>query len=1070
MGGKDNAPLPTPKDMVIVTVVLCGPKGAFNTSQENYNLKWRVIGSKQGVVETETGHNDIHIQIGLDEKCEHHGQANKFAFQENFYRVTISLRGYCNPTVNKAAWEERCKSCKLSTSTKLLGSNEDELIRNVLHYMENPHLEAVKADRKAVRRGRRGVVSNSSDTADNTHHDRLPPELLLTDPSNKDSYKNCPWADVPDANKIHRATLSPILHQKQAIAPLYFSWPMQQVLLKNRCIVRLLIYNHGNKEKEKNTIPLIAMSQPMLQSGSGALVLPTEMTWYPKSTMQQLAHVKHTNVSQPIICTEHPLMATSLVLTCKNRIDTTSGADVLLRNAQEFFVYGSGGSSSRLGEAGAAMIGGITAESAAHPWGFSAFPQDTHSNKTNKVLLHCAENCQVLDVWMGYDLVEALAPQIVAALDDDAKRRRMVLHVGRFYCYGEETVEGETSAELGAIQQQHGLDDHLSFRTRQHKIFHLRRIDEKLFRGLYYEDDSEKLKQDWRVITITDRPGEFVDLHLPEGDTLAAHCGVGASMPGGIVATQLWYHYKQRLDPFRDHFMRVDDNHIIPQVKSHERADSKPWIELRNELRKNNPFAIQVNGKRALETKIAIDDWITLQIGLSAAGFYRMKKLSLTPSNLSIPLSNPKFGAIMGMFSFPMPIRDYDLPPLLYGILSQTGFENETNFVETPPRMEDDLLASVICHVFGRASAIGVFYKSLPANDRKNCLRKANIETLIAFINKVVAARGVGMSRLIVHQYENQIPAPLRTSSKAATTFLREFAGMTDYIVGHVLKEGKTRREYVIGLADAMASVVDGSTGPQFYFVAQHIIATLALSYKEGRFGEITLDNVHMGPGSKEALKAIGLLSKRPELTHEQKNDAFDPLSNYINDSEAKLFMSKIMNLRKNQLDALGLMKTRNSVVVKLTGRKFSFLDMEHMLCKLYLFLNKKSPSRMQSVQPNYHLCQCHPARYNTEDLDPLRVQGGYGWDTEHIAGDAKTSFEAMDYRLSWKLQFRSEWDGTPNFNEVPVLDPKLRKEEEKNGGKTSQDQSSLVCAEDGADELGVGLHLRGSNAYYRNA
>ena len=162
-----------------------------------------------------------------------------------------------------------------------------------------------------------------------------------------------------------------------------------------------------------------------------------------------------------------------------------------------------------------------------------------------------------------------------------------------------------------------------------------------------------------------------------------------------------------------------------------------------------------------------------------------------------------------------------------------------------------------------------------------------------------------------------------------------------------------------------------------------------------------------MGPGSKEALKALRLVSHQPKLSDKEKNDPFNPLSNYLYPEEGRLFLDKIKNFKKKQLDAMGLGRCEDSrIFVKLTGWEICFLDIKHMLCKLYLFLNKKSPSRMQSTEPNFHLCQCHPAKYNTDDLNPLRVQGGYGWNMTQIANEAKAAFESMDYQLPWKLQF----------------------------------------------------------------
>ena len=104
-------------------------------------------------------------------------------------------------------------------------------------------------------------------------------------------------------------------------------------------------------------------------------------------------------------------------------------------------------------------------------------------------------------------------------------------------------------------------------------------------------------------------------------------------------------------------------------------------------------------------------------------------------------------------------------------------------------------------------------------------------------MKKAVSAPGVTMNRFIVQQYAKQIPIPLQVSVDCATAFLEEFVEKVDLVVEMVLKRGRSRRDYVVKLLEVMSSIVPGVAANKFYFVAQHIIATLALSYPENHFG-----------------------------------------------------------------------------------------------------------------------------------------------------------------------------------------------------------------------------------------
>jgi hypothetical protein len=1055
--------------MVIVTLVLSGPVGSVMPGKRNYKLIWRTTEGSNPQFSTKTGHNEIHIQIGLDGHCEHGGQAIKFDFLANCWRLTITLRCYINPTVNLKAWQARAAIFKLTPETRLLGENKEDLIYDILTMFQNPQLTAVSAEVGSSGR-KELVMEKSSGKSKEKESVRLDNALLLCHESNRDVYPNCPFADIPDENMSLLSKVPAILQQRQPIVKLYLSWIMQSILLKYGIVLRILVYEHGIKEMKKRGIPIVSMAVPMFQAGSCGLVLPEAMTYYSVAAMQLLVNVIHTNRAKPIICNDHRYACTSVVLTCVNRVDHKSLRNVLLKSADEFFFYGSGGAGHVVGQAGSAAKKAYTSELDA--WGYPPSPQDTDTNKINEVLLRCAENTQMLSVWLGPDIVRKVMGDDMPPMKNDE-----YLHVGRFYCFGEETREGQTSYATAMDKEEYGLDENAGFRLRSHKVYHVRRIPEDRFKGLHEKKavNTNDPESDWRLLTITDRSDEYADLRLPDEEyNLIRQTGVGADALAGAVARQLEYHYEQRIAPIKEQLPRVGKVPVIGEWDPDKREDSKPWIEDRNKLRRDNPFSVPLNKKKKRRPKkISLLEFRLLMQAVAMAGFMRMLQMSIKEgSRFSIPLTDVRLGSILRQFSSPMPIRDYDVCPLLYIMLCKTGlrrYKKKDCVLREKSDLGEDLLAAVICHLYGRPGFIGNYIEHFKEGRPEECLRRENVPHFIAHMKRAVSDHRVSMSRCVVQQYEKQIPAALRTSIDAAVLFLSSFVEKLDSIVEMLLPgKMKNRRQFVMALGNVMASLLPGVAAPRFYFLAQHIVATLALSYWDGAFGKIDLDDVHMGPGSKEAVEHLGLLRNRPAA---KEADGFDCLSNYLHEMEAKAIFAKFLGLRQYELTAMGMFAKDGKLFVTLTGRELTYLDIEHMLCKLYLYLNKKSPPGLQSLEPSYHVCQCHPARLNTNVLDIMAVKGigakGQYNVMEDLAKFAVEDFNKhmKDFKLTWKLLFRDEWgEKEPDFDQPPLLDPELERYETE---ASQEEESRYIDAAAGADEDGRGCYVKGPNVYW---
>ena len=229
-------------------------------------------------------------------------------------------------------------------------------------------------------------------------------------------------------------------------------------------------------------------------------------------------------------------------------------------------------------------------------------------------------------------------------------------------------------------------------------------------------------------------------------------------------------------------------------------------------------------------------------------------------------------------------------------------------------------------------------------------------------------------------------------------------------------------------------STLSSIPASEFYFVAQHIIKTLAESYAEDddRFGPVTLDDVHMGPGSRMAIALLDLPWNRPKKTtkmpdepgldeqESNKEDPYFPMSNYLHLKEANRLMAYIKQLNAKQLRCLGLYRdSAGQIRVILTGRLVTYLILEHIKCKVYLFFNRKSASGMIAENPILDVPQCPPVRYNVDDLDPILLQGALSKSMQVIVTEALEAFKNLDFHMPWKARLKSEYPDSLGWDEI---------------------------------------------------
>ena len=121
-------------------------------------------------------------------------------------------------------------------------------------------------------------------------------------------------------------------------------------------------------------------------------------------------------------------------------------------------------------------------------------------------------------------------------------------------------------------------------------------------------------------------------------------------------------------------------------------------------------------------------------------------------------------------------------------------------------------------------------------------------------------------------------------------------------------------------------------------------------------------DYIVLGHGGKEGFsvmgKSLGLLTKPPTA----KSSSEERLRYWIAvgkcSKRIREFVAKSMS--EEELTELGLIKIGGIVTIIANGRHFSDTDVEHMMCKLYLLLQRYRGSRAFS-NPAPWRPHCHP-------------------------------------------------------------------------------------------------------------
>ena len=1027
---KTNAKLPTKDTMVVTTLVLVIPDDQLLSPEPNYTLEWFSNDTSNRIAKAETASNYMHIQFFVQGLSKHGGSPMMSAVKsDNAHRITMSWRGYCNPAVNVEAWRKRLAFMKEfydPPRTPLIGAEWDKQVKlGPCNIVLNPMKAGFRARAKAGERTIQDQNKEREQKARKAQKKKATDPTSLMHPSNADSYNNC--ADGLISNPEKLVSLVPIMKFRQTIAELYMSWHFQYLLLKRNIVLRVLLYNHNRKDVLGDK-PLVIQSVPLIRD-EGELKIPTNRYVMPKTAMLALAHLKWTDQAKPIVSTAHQL-ATSLCLSCKLRLHNPSAKKVLeigkgykRTDKRQLKVYGSGGAPVTTGSAGANVSGGYMPEIDAAA--LDSSPQALDG--INAILAKWAQHNHLINVWMSRDLVIDLNPKETRSMEEDES-----MFVGLFFVCKLEILPPATDEQL---QEDYpflnGTDDlnkypHLGFRACPHICLTLEMIAEDEHDRFVTKCKKKKL----HLLTITDAVDERATFEVPmstDGKRNVNHqIGFGLTHKNTLYHQHMMFHIEQHIKKIYQKLPGLHKIDDIPELLPNERKDSEAWHEYRESLQAQDPYG----PSHMLTKRIFRHELMGLAQAMGFVALVRALSMCVDDAtNTIMPLVWDALGTVLMKFTFPSPIRPYDPPVLLaFKMVSVPVDPKKQNCDQR--NLAEDLFVVFECHLFGRARGLGHYVNSLPVEEQDECMRRSKVDRFAKHIMEVDKKEKGAMFSFVVKQYEKQIPKELRRNAETATTLLRQLADSADYIAKTVLQPGKPRRkQYVEDLATEMAKMVVGTSQSEHLFVAQHIIATLAEMYPDDRFGEVGVEDVYMGPGSRSAVAILGFKKSRPQR---DDNKSFVAMSDFLSPDEAKFLLDGLMDLEPDALTSMGLYRdSKLETRVRLSGRKLNLLDLEHLLCKLYLFMKRKSPPGMSATEPKWHSFYCHPMRYNNERLAPENLQMSDGTKPmKQYAQEAIDAFEKSKFVMPWKFLLKAEWPTTTPWTEAgcSTVEPHLER------------------------------------------
>jgi hypothetical protein len=343
----------------------------------------------------------------------------------------------------------------------------------------------------------------------------------------------------------------------------------------------------------------------------------------------------------------------------------------------------------------------------------------------------------------------------------------------------------------------------------------------------------------------------------------------------------------------------------------------------------------------------------------------RLKALPLPPSTL-LP-------TIYRCHSMPMPVRSYDVSTLLLrgcaiklSILNVNGEESECRSRDLVT--EEIFFMAMLNRFTGRPAVFHAYREHTSLSRLPLFPLPKEIVEFLQFADDLDCH-----AKLFSGQHINAIPTDLRRHFHVFSGFILELAQTCGNILTGML-QSSNRRSGITYLTTALTNLLDKhkthlyerNCGPKkMAFISHQVVSDLEEIYCDP-FGDVTLESLVPGMGALEGLKVCGLSPKQDRL------DALKRTCTAICGE-----LSKDDTCSNNLRSALGLSMCpeKKILFVLLNKRQFGIVDVEHMLCKVYIGIAKTLPGRSNTKRPHTSKPWLHPLREMLVSWDNERVE-----------------------------------------------------------------------------------------------
>ena len=290
---------------------------------------------------------------------------------------------------------------------------------------------------------------------------------------------------------------------------------------------------------------------------------------------------------------------------------------------------------------------------------------------------------------------------------------------------------------------------------------------------------------------------------------------------------------------------------------------------------------------------------------------------------------------------------------------------------------------AVVNRFTGRPKIFAEFRKHCYPNETEFLLpRRREVAAYLHFVSKMKWHKCQFNA-----QHGESIPRDLKVYPHVFENFLTKLAEATGSILGRV-RESPDRASCVKCLRDNLSAILDSCktqflergnrSSSKLEFLSHQVISDLEEVYVQP-FGAVTASSVVMGYGAHQG---YGIVFGDTDPSVEEVCSNMEQISSFL--------VGRIKET--NELpSSLGLFFSGtedDSCLVRLNARPFNFVDIEHILCKVYVGAAKTVGCRSNSLNPKTSRSGYHPVKFDDYEIP---------WDDNNIAEIMRHVVDAHD-------------------------------------------------------------------------